>query len=61
MIDASHSNSHKICRNQINVVSDIAEQISEGSPNIMGVMIESNLSKDVRISCRGSRSPTVSQ
>ena len=58
MIDASHSNSHKICRNQINVVSDIAEQISEGSPNIMGVMIESNL---VRISCRGSRSPTVSQ
>ena len=43
MIDASHSNSHKICRNQINVVGDIAEQISEGSPNIMGVMIESNL------------------
>ena len=29
--------------NQINVVGDIAEQISEGSPNIMGVMIESNL------------------
>lgn len=43
MIDASHSNSRKICRNQISVVGDIARQVSGGSANIMGVMIESNL------------------
>ena len=43
MIDASHSNSRKICRNQISVVEDIARQVSGGSANIMGVMIESNL------------------
>ena len=43
MIDASHSNSRKVCRNQIGVVGDIAEQVSSGSRNIMGVMIESNL------------------
>lgn len=43
MIDASHSNSSKICRNQISVVEDIARQVSGGSANIMGVMIESNL------------------
>lgn len=43
MIDANHSNSRKICRNQISVVEDIARQVSGGSANIMGVMIESNL------------------
>ena len=43
MIDASHSNSHKQCREQINVVGDICSQISAGSDKIMGVMIESNL------------------
>ena len=43
MIDASHANSHKICKNQINVVEDIARQVADGCRNIMGVMIESNL------------------
>ena len=43
MFDASHSNCRKICRNQISVVEDIARQVSGGSANIMGVMIESNL------------------
>ena len=43
MIDASHSNSKKVCRNQILVVDDIASQISDGNCAIMGVMIESNL------------------
>lgn len=43
MIDASHSNSHKQCREQINVVNNICEQVSGGSKSIIGVMIESNL------------------
>lgn len=43
MIDASHANSHKICKNQISVVEDIARQVADGCRNIMGVMIESNL------------------
>ena len=43
MIDASHSNSRKQCREQINVVNNICEQVSGGSHNIIGVMIESNL------------------
>ena len=43
MIDASHSNSRKVCRNQILVIEDIASQIAEGNHSIMGAMIESNL------------------
>lgn len=43
MIDASHSNSKKICRNQILVVDDICAQVADGSGAIIGVMIESNL------------------
>ncbi len=43
MIDASHSNSRKVCREQINVVRNICEQLSTGSKAIIGVMIESNL------------------
>ena len=43
MIDASHSNSKKICRNQIDVVNNICDQIADGSDAIVGVMIESNL------------------
>ena len=44
MIDASHSNSHKICRNQISVVGRYRpRRCLGGSANIMGVMIESNL------------------
>ena len=43
MIDASHSNSKKICRNQILVVDDICAQVADGSSAIIGVMIESNL------------------
>ena len=43
MIDASHSNSRKICKNQIAVVEDICEQVSNGNSAIFGVMIESHL------------------
>jgi len=43
MIDFSHGNSSKIYTNQPKVGADVAKQISEGNPNIIGVMIESNL------------------
>lgn len=43
MIDASHSNSRKQCRQQIAVVDNICEQVANGNRNIIGVMIESNL------------------
>ena len=43
MIDASHANSRKIPARQLDVVRDIATQVSRGSRSIMGVMIESNL------------------
>lgn len=43
MIDASHSNSRKIPARQIDVVHDIATQVSRGNQGIFGVMIESHL------------------
>jgi 3-deoxy-7-phosphoheptulonate synthase len=43
MIDCSHGNSRKIHTNQIPVSQDVAIQIAEGSRDIIGVMIESNL------------------
>ncbi len=43
MIDASHANSKKDPRNQLEVVSNIAEQISQGETRIVGIMIESHL------------------
>lgn len=43
MVDCSHANSQKIYKNQITVAHDIAQQISHGQKNIMGVMIESHL------------------
>lgn len=43
MIDCSHANSQKDHQRQINVADDIAQQVSQGNENIMGVMIESHL------------------
>jgi 3-deoxy-7-phosphoheptulonate synthase len=43
MIDASHSNSRKIPARQIDVIQDIATQVSRGNAGIMGLMIESHL------------------
>lgn len=43
MIDASHSNSRKIPARQVDVCSDIANQIAKGNDGIFGVMIESHL------------------
>lgn len=43
LIDCSHANSNKDYKNQEKVINDVAEQIAEGSEDISGVMIESNL------------------
>lgn len=43
MIDCSHGNSMKKHENQLEVVEDIAKQVSAGSEDIMGVMLESHL------------------
>ncbi len=43
MIDFSHANSNKDYRRQAIVCLDVARQIAEGNPNIIGIMMESNL------------------
>ena len=43
MVDCSHANSQKDHQRQIDVAEVIAQQISQGNKNIMGVMIESHL------------------
>jgi 3-deoxy-7-phosphoheptulonate synthase len=43
MIDCSHANSQKDHLKQPLVCRDVAQQVANGSPNIMGVMLESNL------------------
>jgi 3-deoxy-7-phosphoheptulonate synthase len=43
MVDLSHGNSGKDYRKQKLVAQNVARQIESGNPNIVGVMIESNL------------------
>jgi len=43
MIDFSHANSSKDYRRQAIVCHDVTRQIADGNPNIIGVMMESNL------------------
>jgi 3-deoxy-7-phosphoheptulonate synthase len=43
MVDTSHANSGKKPENQPLVIADIARQIADGEPRIVGAMIESNL------------------
>ena len=43
MIDCSHGNSGKDHRRQADVAADVSDQVAAGSPNILGVMIESHL------------------
>jgi 3-deoxy-7-phosphoheptulonate synthase len=43
MIDCSHANSRKDHRRQALVCREVLEQVREGSPAIMGLLIESNL------------------
>ncbi len=43
LVDCSHANSRSDPRNQPAVLANVAEQVAEGSPNILGFMMESNL------------------
>jgi 3-deoxy-7-phosphoheptulonate synthase len=43
MIDASHGNSQKKYENQLNVIRDVADQLSDGESRVVGVMVESHL------------------
>ena len=43
MVDASHGNSQKKFKQQINVIEDIGKQIILGNHNLKGVMIESHI------------------
>lgn len=43
VIDASHGNSGKVARAQVDVCADIAARIADGETRIAGVMVESNL------------------
>ncbi|MDE0008897.1 MAG: 3-deoxy-7-phosphoheptulonate synthase, partial [Gammaproteobacteria bacterium] len=43
MIDASHANSNKDHRRQVDVLAELSRQLAGGEPRIMGVMVESNL------------------
>ena len=43
MVDCSHANSSKKHERQIDVAKDIAAQISAGSRQVFGVMVESHL------------------
>jgi 3-deoxy-7-phosphoheptulonate synthase len=43
MVDASHGNSQKQFKKQIDVVNDLAEQISTGNQSLRGLMLESHL------------------
>ena len=43
MVDASHGNSQKQFKKQIEVTNNLAEQISEGNGSLRGLMLESNL------------------
>ena len=45
MVDFSHANSQKQFKNQILVAQNVAQQISNGSDKIFGVMIESHLNE----------------
>ena len=43
MVDCSHGNSNKDYRRQGEVAAAVAQQLSQGSRHVMGVMIESHL------------------
>ena len=45
MVDCSHDNSGQDYKNQPIVLQDIAEQVRNGSENIVGIMLESHLNR----------------
>jgi 3-deoxy-7-phosphoheptulonate synthase len=43
MVDCSHDNAQKDYQRQVLVLEDVARQVADGSPHLIGVMIESHL------------------
>ena len=43
MVDFSHANSQKQFKNQLNVATDVAQQIAAGNHDLVSCMIESHL------------------
>uniref|UniRef100_B8HLG2 Phospho-2-dehydro-3-deoxyheptonate aldolase n=1 Tax=Cyanothece sp. (strain PCC 7425 / ATCC 29141) TaxID=395961 RepID=B8HLG2_CYAP4 len=43
MVDCSHDNAARDHNRQVNVLADLAEQVRQGSPHLLGIMIESHL------------------
>ena len=43
LVDCSHDNSGKSHLKQPHVIEEVGRQVAEGSPHILGVMIESNI------------------
>ena len=57
MVDCSHANSHKKHAEQVTVAQDIAQQITNGSNNIFGVMIEGHLKEGAQKFTPGKDDP----
>ena len=64
MVDCSHGNSNKDFQRQGEVLQSVADQVREGSSNLMGVMIESHLVREIRSSpviCQSSLTARASR
>ncbi len=59
MVDCSHANSSKKHEKQIEVAKDIAAQLSSGSKNVFGVMVESNLQAGAQKFTPGKDQPSA--
>ncbi|MDN5250821.1 3-deoxy-7-phosphoheptulonate synthase [Betaproteobacteria bacterium LSUCC0117] len=59
MVDCSHANSSKKFERQVDVARDIAAQISAGSHQIFGVMVESHLEEGAQKFTPGKDDPTA--
>ncbi len=57
MIDCSHANSHKQHERQMDVARDIARQMSNGTRQIAGVMVESHLREGAQKFTPGQHDP----
>jgi 3-deoxy-7-phosphoheptulonate synthase len=59
MIDCSHANSSKQHQRQIEVAGDVAAQVSGGSRQVFGVMVESHLSDGAQKFTPGKDDPAL--
>ena len=57
MVDCSHANSNKNHERQVAIARDIAGQLSSGSQNIFGVMVESHLQAGAQKFAAGKDDP----